>query len=135
MRASPALLCKHKTNLPASRIVQSRPTPTSRRQLSRVGARAAVVMTSTPMSYREDVRYYGHLLYNNLFAPKFDLYKIPGPPGYWLWGARVVLGGSRQGAEHRARAARRLACLHWVGRCLPACKPHASKPTHATGAR
>lgn len=30
----------------------------------------------------EEVRFYLNLLRNNLFGPKYDLYKIPGPPGY-----------------------------------------------------
>lgn len=31
-------------------------------------------------------RFYGNLLKNNLFGRKYDLYKIPGPPGYYLAG-------------------------------------------------
>lgn len=38
----------------------------------------------------DEARLYGNLIYNNLFAPRYDLYKIPGPPGYWLWGECVV---------------------------------------------
>lgn len=34
----------------------------------------------------EEVRFYLNLLRNNLFGPKYDLYKIPGPPGYRLAG-------------------------------------------------
>jgi hypothetical protein len=34
----------------------------------------------------EEVRFYGNLIKNNLFGSKYDLYKIPGPPGYWLAG-------------------------------------------------
>jgi hypothetical protein len=38
------------------------------------------------MTSSEELRFYANLFYNNLFGPKYDLYKIPGPPGYWLWG-------------------------------------------------
>lgn len=31
----------------------------------------------------EEVRFYLNLLRNNWLGPKFDLLKIPGPPGYW----------------------------------------------------
>lgn len=38
----------------------------------------------------EELRFYGNLLKNNLFGAKYDLRKIPGPPGYWLAGACIV---------------------------------------------
>lgn len=38
----------------------------------------------------EELRFYGNLLKNNLFGAKYDLHKIPGPPSYWLAGARIV---------------------------------------------
>jgi hypothetical protein len=34
----------------------------------------------------EELRFYGNLIKNNMFGHKFDLYKIPGPPGYYLAG-------------------------------------------------
>lgn len=34
----------------------------------------------------EELRFYGNLLKNNLFGKKYDLYSIPGPPGYCLAG-------------------------------------------------
>jgi hypothetical protein len=34
----------------------------------------------------EELRFYINLLKNNLFGPKYDLYKIPGPTGYRLAG-------------------------------------------------
>ncbi len=34
----------------------------------------------------EELRFYGNLLMNNLWGRKYDLYKIPGPPGYYLAG-------------------------------------------------
>jgi hypothetical protein len=37
----------------------------------------------------EEVRFYGNLIKNNLFGAKYDLHKIPGPPGYWLAGACI----------------------------------------------
>jgi len=44
------------------------------------------------VSASEELKLYGNLLYNALFSPKFDMYKIPGPPGYWLWGASSRIG-------------------------------------------
>jgi hypothetical protein len=41
----------------------------------------------------EEVRFYLNLLKNNWLGPKYDLPKIPGPPGYWGAGEVVVLAG------------------------------------------
>lgn len=41
------------------------------------------------ISGRDELRLYARLAYNALLVPKYDLYKVPGPPGYWLWGECV----------------------------------------------
>jgi hypothetical protein len=40
----------------------------------------------------EEVRFYLNLLKNNWLGPKYDLPKIPGPPGYWGAGEGAVGG-------------------------------------------
>jgi hypothetical protein len=37
----------------------------------------------------EEVRFYLNLLKNNWLGPKYDLPKIPGPPGYWGAGEAI----------------------------------------------
>lgn len=44
----------------------------------------------------EEVRFYVNLLRNNLFGTKYDLYKIPGPPGYRALGERARQGERAQ---------------------------------------
>ena len=74
------------------------------RQLPVLGPLATMTVTAT-----EELRLYSSLLYNYLFGPKYDLYKVPGPPGYWLWGE----GGppcKRAGALSAARRRVRAVC-------------------------
>jgi hypothetical protein len=49
------------------------------------------------VSTADEVRLYAGLLWNNMFGPKYDLLKIPGPSGYWLWGARAAGRGPSDG--------------------------------------
>jgi hypothetical protein len=42
----------------------------------------------------EEVRFYLNLLKNNWLGPKYDLLKIPGPPGYWGAGETGSVVGS-----------------------------------------
>ena len=52
----------------------------------------------------EELRFYGNLIKNNLCGRKLDLYKIPGPPGYYLAGG-AHLGLRDQAVANAAWAA------------------------------
>ena len=39
----------------------------------------------------EERAFYWRLLKQTLFGAKYDLYKIPSPPGHWLWGHSSAL--------------------------------------------
>jgi hypothetical protein len=60
------------------------------------------------VSARDELKLYGNLVYNALFGPKYDLYKIPGPPGYWLWGGCRRERRAEGRTQHGARATRHL---------------------------
>jgi len=58
----------------------------------------------------EELRFYGNLLKNNLFGKKWDLYKIPGPPGYYLAGEKQ---SSSQLLDNAGNAYANWACHAW----------------------
>jgi hypothetical protein len=39
----------------------------------------------------DEVGFYVNLIRNNWWGPKYDLSKIPGPPGYWGLGKREAM--------------------------------------------
>jgi hypothetical protein len=70
----------------------------------------------------EELRFYTNLLKNNLFGPKYDLHKIPGPKGYTLLGAR------RGGGVCRAHS-------RVLTRCPACCHPTTPPNAQATSRR
>ena len=38
----------------------------------------------------DEVGFYVNLIRNNWLGPKYDLMKIPGPPGYWFVGEQRI---------------------------------------------
>lgn len=105
-------------------LPSKRPRPRPRPWLPRVPGAAAVGgalgRLAMSISVRDELAIYGRLAYNLLLGPKYDLYKIPGPPGYWLWGERV--------SEWRARTAGEAPCSAFLS-APPPCRRSPQK-TH-----
>jgi hypothetical protein len=82
-------------------------TPTAAAAPRAIANRTAT--TTMSLGASEELRFYSNMLKNNLLGPKYDLYKIPGPKGYTLLGARGVLAcAASAGASRRVRASMRM---------------------------
>jgi hypothetical protein len=66
----------------------------------------------------EELRFYLNLLKNNWLGPKYDLPKIPGPPGYWGAGEPLVTAAGPTGSSFASNAVQlfQQGCYH-CSRC------------------